>query len=73
MIYDKDFTLVLYNKKNMLKLMYESICKYLINKRNYPKIINYQYHKDYIHSFTENGFVIDYKKGNSLKIKKINL
>ena len=68
--FDIDFTLVLYNKKNMLKLMYESICKYLINKRNYPKIINYQYHKDFINSFTENGFVIDYKKGNALKIKK---
>ena len=29
--FDLDFTLLEYNKKNMIKLMYESISKYLIN------------------------------------------
>ena len=68
--FDIDFTLLQYNKKNMIKLMYESICKYLINHKNYPKQIKYQYNKDFIHTFSIKGFIIDYKNGNCLKIKK---
>ena len=68
--FDIDFTLSLYNKKNMIKLMYESICKYLINQKKYPNGIKYQYNKDFIHSFSQKGFVIDYKNGNSLKLRK---
>ena len=68
--FDIDFTLLQYNIKNMIKLMYESICKYLINHKKYPKKIKYQYHKDFIQSFSKKGFVIDYKNGNCLKLGK---
>ena len=67
--FDIDFTLLEYNKKNMMQLMYESICKYLINQKNYPKIIEYEHHKDYIQSFSHKGLVIDYKNGNTLKLR----
>jgi HAD superfamily 5'-nucleotidase-like hydrolase len=68
--FDIDFTLLQYNKKNMIKLMYESICKYLINHKNYPKKIKYQYNKDFVQSFAKKGFLIDHKNGNCLQITK---
>ena len=67
--FDIDFTLLKYNIKNMIKLMYESICKYLIHHKNYPKKIKYQYHKYFIHSFSQKGFLIDFKSGNCIKLR----
>ena len=68
--FDIDFTLLQYNKKNMTKLMYESLSKFLIIQKNYPKQIEYQYHKEFIQSFSQKGFIIDYINGNCLKIRK---
>ena len=68
--FDIDFTLLQYNKKNMIKLMYESISNYLIIHKNYPKQIKYQYNKEFIQSFSQTGFIFDYKNGNCLKIRK---
>ena len=68
--FDIDFTLLQYNKTNMIKLMYESLSKFLIIHKNYPKQIKYQYNKEFIQSFSQKGFIIDYKNGNCLKIRK---
>ena len=68
--FDIDFTLLQYNKKNMIKLMYESLSKFLIIHKKYPKQIKYQYHKEFIQSFSQKGFIIDYINGNCLKIRK---
>lgn len=68
--FDIDFTLLNYNKKNMIKLMYESISKFLIIHKKYPKQIKYYYNKEFIQSFSQKGFIIDYKNGNCLKIRK---
>ena len=67
--FDVDFTLVSYNRNNMIQLMYESIAKYLINHKNYPKEINYDHHKDMINTFSEKGYVIDMQLGNCLKLQ----
>ena len=68
--FDVDFTLLEYNSQNMIRLMYEGICKYLIYHRNYPEKIKYKFHKDFIQSFSKKGFIIDYNKGNCLKLRK---
>ena len=68
--FDVDFTLLLYNKKNMTQLIYDSIVKYLINHKNYPEKIQYKYNKEFVDSFSCKNIVIDYKKGNALKLRK---
>ena len=68
--FDIDFTLLLYNKKNMVRLIYESLGKYLIIHRNYPEKIKYEYHKDFVNSFSCKHILIDYKRGNALKLRK---
>lgn len=68
--FDIDFTLLNYDKTNMTKLMYESISKYLINHKNYPKRIKYQYNKDFVQFFSKKGFIIDFKYGNCLQVIK---
>ena len=35
--FDIDFTLLLYNKKNMTRLIYKSLCQFLIEHKQYPK------------------------------------
>ena len=68
--FDIDFTLLLYNKKNMVNLIYNSLCKYLINHKNYPEKIKYEYNKEFVDSFSCKNIVIDYKRGNALKLRK---
>jgi HAD superfamily 5'-nucleotidase-like hydrolase len=68
--FDVDFTLLLYNKKNMTQLIYDSIVKYLINHKNYPEKIQYKYNKEFVDSFSCKNIVIDYKKGNAFKLRK---
>ena len=68
--FDIDFTLLLYNKKNMTKLIYESLTQYLMNHKNYPKKISYSENKDFIATFACKNIVLDYKRGNALKLRK---
>ena len=68
--FDIDFCLLLYNKKNMVKLIYDSLAKYLINHKNYPEKIKYEFNKDFVDSFSCKNIVIDYKRGNALKLRK---
>ena len=68
--FDVDFTLLLYNKKNMTKLIYESLGKYLIGHNKYPEKIKYEFNKEFVDSFSCKNIVIDYKRGNALKLRK---
>ena len=68
--FDIDFTLLLYNKKNMVRLIYDSLGKYLINHKNYPEKIKYEFNKEFADSFSCKNIVIDYKRGNALKLRK---
>ena len=68
--FDIDFTLLLYNKKNIIRLLYEGLVKYLINHKNYPEKIKYEYNKEFIKSFSCKNIVIDLKRGNALKLRK---
>ena len=68
--FDVDFTLLLYNKKNMTKLIYESLGKYLIIHNKYPEKIKYEFNKEFVDSFSCKNIVIDYKRGNALKLRK---
>ena len=68
--FDIDFCLLLYNKKNMVNLIYDSLAKYLINHKNYPEKIKYEFNKDFVDSFSCKNIVIDYKRGNALKLRK---
>ena len=68
--FDIDFTLLLYNKKNIMQLIYNSLCKYLINHKKYPEKIKYEYNKEFVDSFSCKNIVIDYKRGNALKLRK---
>ena len=68
--FDIDFTLLLYNKKNMVKLIYNSLAKYLINYKNYPEKIKYEFNKEFVDSFSCKNIVIDYKRGNALSLRK---
>ena len=68
--FDIDFTLLLYNKKNMTRLIYESLCQFLIEHKQYPKKMCYVDNKEFVDSFSCKNIVIDFKKGNALKLKK---
>ena len=68
--FDIDFTLLLYNKKHMTRLIYESLCEFLIKYKNYPEKIRYSENKDFVDSFSCKNIVIDFKKGNALKLRK---
>ena len=68
--FDIDFTLLLYNKKNMTKLIYESLTKFLITHKNYPKKISYSENKDFVDTFACKNIVLDYKRGNAIKLRK---
>ena len=68
--FDIDFTLLLYNKKNMTKLIYESLCKFLINHKQYSNKICYSDNKEFVDSFSCKNIVIDFKRGNALKLRK---
>lgn len=68
--FDIDFTLLLYNKKNMNHLIYESLCKYLIIHKKYPEKIKYEYNKEFVEAFSCKNILIDYNRGNVLKLRK---
>ena len=68
--FDKDFTLLLYNKKNMTKLIYDSLCEFLIKHKNYPDKIHYSENKDFVDAISCKNIVIDFKRGNALKLRK---
>lgn len=68
--FDIDFTLLLYNKKNMTRLIYESLCQFLIEHKQYPKKICYSDNKEFVDSFSCKNIVIDFKRGNALKLRK---
>ena len=68
--FDIDFTLLLYNKKHMTHLIYESLCEFLIKHKNYPEKIRYSENKDFVDAFSCKNIVIDYKRGNALKLRK---
>ena len=68
--FDIDFTLLLYNKKNMTKLIYESLCKFLIDHKQYSNKICYSDNKEFVDSFSCKNIVIDFKRGNALKLRK---
>ena len=68
--FDIDFTLLLYNKKQMTHLIYESLCEFLIKHKNYPEKIRYSENKDFVDAFSCKNIVIDYKRGNALKLRK---
>ena len=68
--FDIDFTLLLYNKKNMTKLIYDSLCEFLIKHKNYPEKILYKENKDFVDSHSCKNIVLDFKKGNALKLRK---
>ena len=57
--FDIDFTLLLYNKKHMTRLIYESLCEFLIKYKNYPEKIRYSENKDFVDSFSCKNIVID--------------
>ena len=66
--FDLDHTLVIYNNKNMINLLYSSYSNYLISHKNYPKEISYENNEDFIINFTELGLILDCEKGNVLKL-----
>ena len=66
--FDLDHTLIIYNNKNMIKLLYSSYSNFLISHKNYPKEISYELNENFIINFTEIGLVLDSEKGNVLKI-----
>ena len=68
--FDIDFTLLLYNKKNMTRLIYDSLCAFLIKHKNYPEKLSYSYNKDFVDSFSCKNIVLDFKRGNALKLRK---
>ena len=68
--FDIDFTLLLYNKKNMTRLIYDSLSEFLIKHKNYPEKISYSYNKDFVDSFSCKNIVLDFKRGNALKLRK---
>ena len=68
--FDIDFTLLLYNKKNMTKLIYDSLCEFLIKHKNYPDKIHYSENKDFVDAISCKNIVIDFKRGNALKLRK---
>ena len=68
--FDIDFCLVLYNKKNMNRLIVNSLSKYLINHKNYPEKIKYEFNKDFVDSIACKNILIDYKRGNALNLRK---
>ena len=68
--FDIDFTLLLYNKKHMTHLIYDSLCEFLIKHKNYPEKIRYSENKDFVDAFSCKNIVIDYKRGNALKLRK---
>lgn len=68
--FDIDFTLLLYNKKNMNRLIIDSLGKYLINHKKYPEKIKYEFNKDFYDAFSCKNIIIDYKKGNVFKLRK---
>ena len=51
--FDIDFTLLLYNKKNMTKLIYDSLCEFLIKHKNYPDKIHYSENKDFVDAISK--------------------
>ena len=69
--FDIDFTLLLYNKKNMTKLIYDSLCEFLIKHKNYPDKIHYSENKDFVDAISCKNIVIDFKRGNALKLRKV--
>ena len=68
--FDIDFTLLLYNKKHMTHLIYDSLCQFLIKHKNYPKKISYSENKSFVDSFSCKNIVLDFKRGNALKLRK---
>ena len=68
--FDIDFTLLLYNKKHMTHLIYDSLCQFLITHKNYPKKICYSENKSFVDSFSCKNIVLDFKRGNALKLRK---
>ena len=54
----------------MVRLIYDSLGKYLINHKNYPEKIKYEFNKEFADSFSCKNIVIDYKRGNALKLRK---
>ena len=68
--FDIDFTLLLDNKKNMTKLIYDSLCEFLIKHKNYPDKIHYSENKDFVDAISCKNIVIDFKRGNALKLRK---
>ena len=68
--FDIDFTLLLYNKKYMTQLIYDSICHFLINHKNYPNKLLYSENKSIVDAFSCKNIVLDFKRGNALKLRK---
>ena len=54
----------------MTHLIYESLCEFLIKHKNYPEKIRYSENKDFVDAFSCKNIVIDYKRGNALKLRK---
>ena len=54
----------------MTHLIYDSLCEFLIKHKNYPEKIRYSENKDFVDAFSCKNIVIDYKRGNALKLRK---
>ncbi|XP_063708090.1 5'-nucleotidase domain-containing protein 1 [Culicoides brevitarsis] len=62
--FDLDNTLVQYKIQEMVKMEYETLVKFLIETKNYPKCL--QDPIDY--DFLQKGLILDFAKGNILKL-----
>lgn len=66
--FDIDFTLLIYNKKNIYKLLYESMSKYLIEHQNFPDDILYSKNVDFITKFSYKNTIFDLENGNVIRL-----
>lgn len=66
--FDIDFTLVIYNQRNIEELIYKSDSQYLMHYKNYPDIISLDKNKDFIKKFIYKDILIDLETGNILKL-----
>lgn len=63
--FDLDNTLLRYNVTNMMELEYNSLTKYLVEEKGYPK--QYLY-KPIDWDFLQKGLILDFERGNILKL-----
>jgi len=69
--FDMDFTLARYELVPFFNMVYDILCKYLVENKEYPKHIFHKLEED--KDLIYKGLIADFEKGNVLKLAKDGL